>query len=125
MNALTYFLDRTKKRIVWSWQGCLDCWRTQHSFRSWVWAYIVMAIVAFVLPLTGGERALVLSLGVLVLASEAMNTAIEHTVDYISTEHHDLAGRAKDAASAAVFLTSLAAGLAWIMTLVSLWQRWG
>ncbi|MBT8460456.1 MAG: diacylglycerol kinase, partial [Boseongicola sp.] len=46
------------------------------------------------------------------------NTAVEYTVDYISTERHPLAGRAKDAASAGVFLTAIAAGVAWAVVLI-------
>ena len=72
------------------------------------------------LPLTAGERALILALGLLLLAVEAINTAIEYTVDYISTDQHPLAGRAKDAGSAAVFLTSIAGGVAWIVVLLRL-----
>ena len=37
-----------------------------------------------------GERALILSLGVMVLALELINTAIERTVDRISMDHDDL-----------------------------------
>lgn len=62
-----------------------------------------------------GERALILALGVLVLAAEAFNTAIERAIDYISEDQHPLAGQAKDAGSAGVFLTSIAAGLAWVV----------
>ena len=98
-----------------------DAWAHQHSFRSWVWANAVSIICVFVFPLTGGERALILALGILLLAAEAMNTAIEYTVDYISTERHPLAGRAKDAGSAAVFLTSIAAGVAWVTVLTRIW----
>lgn len=41
----------------------------------------------------------------LVLIAEAFNTAIELTVDLITSEHHPLAMYAKDAAAGAVFLT--------------------
>ncbi len=118
MKGLIEFLDRLKWRTIWSAAGIRDAWVNQHSFRSWVWANVVSAGLAFWLPLEAGERALILALGVLVLAAEAMNTAIEYTVDYISTEEHPLAGRAKDAGSAAVFLTALAAGIAWIVILI-------
>ena len=120
MNALTTFFSRLRWRLIWSWAGIRDCWVNQHSFRSWVWANLVSAAAALILPLSFAETALILSLGVMVLAAEAMNTAIEYTVDYISTERHELAGRAKDAGSAGVFLTSLAAGAAWIVVLVRL-----
>lgn len=117
MKAFAYFLDRLRWRIVWSWAGLRDAWTHQHSFRSWVWANALSLALALALPLSGGERALILALGLLVMAAEAINTAIEYTVDYISTERHPLAGRAKDAGSAGVFLAALAAGVAWIAIL--------
>ena len=117
MGAFKDFLGRLKWRIVWSWAGVRDAWLQQSSFRTWVWANVVSVLAAFILPLTGGERALILALGVILLAVELLNTAIEYTVDYISTEKHPLAGRAKDAGSAAVFLTSVAGAVAWVMIL--------
>ncbi len=114
------FIERLRLRIVWSWNGIADAYVKQPSFRQWVWAYLATLVLAFVLPLTAGERGLVLSLGLLVLATEAMNTAVEYTVDYISAERHPLAGRAKDAASAAVFLSAIAAGVAWLFVLARL-----
>ena len=121
MKSIAAFFARLRLRFIWSWNGVRDAWVEQHSFRSWVWANAVSAALALALPLTGGERALILALGVLVLAAEAFNTAIEYTVDYISTERHPLAGRAKDAGSAGVFLTAIAAGVAWLAVLTRLW----
>lgn len=120
MKSVAEFFDRLKWRLIWSWAGVRDAWVHQPSFRSWVWANLVSIAFALWLPLSGGERALILALGVLVLAAEALNTAIEYTVDYISTERHPLAGRAKDAASAGVFLRAIAAGVAWVVVLVRL-----
>lgn len=120
MKAIAYFFDRLKWRLVWSLAGLRDAWVHQHSFRSWVWVNVISISLALWLPLTSGERALILSLGILLLAAEAMNTAIEYTVDYISTEQHPLAGRAKDAGSAAVFLTAIAGGVAWLVVFVRL-----
>lgn len=117
---MIYFLKRLKLRMIWSWAGCRDAWKNEHSFRSWVWANLVSGALAFVLPLDTGARALILALGLLVLAAELFNTAIERAVDYISTDQHPLAGQAKDAGSAGVFVTSLAAGLAWVVVLVGL-----
>ena len=121
MKSLIAFIDRTKWRLVWSWNGLADNWKTQPSFRSWIWANIVSIALAFGLPLSGMERTLIIVLGILVVAVEALNTAIEHAIDYISTEQHPLAGRAKDAASAGVFLTAIAAGVVWASALIGLW----
>jgi diacylglycerol kinase (ATP) len=93
-------------------------WQSEHSFRSWVWANLISAALALALPLMSVERALILALGLLVLAAELLNTAIEDAVDYISTDEHPLAKRAKDAGSAGVAVTSIAAGVAWLVILI-------
>ncbi|KIC13376.1 diacylglycerol kinase [Leisingera sp. ANG-Vp] len=117
---MKYFLNQLKWRTLWSWAGCRDAWTNEHSFRTWVWANLASAALALWLPLEAGERALILALGILVLAAELMNTAIERTVDYISKDHHELARRAKDAGSAGVALTAVAAGVAWIVVVAGL-----
>ncbi len=117
---MLYFFKRLRLRLIWSWRGLRQTWGTEHSFRTWVWANLVSALMALTLPISLSERALILSLGVLVLAFELINTAIEHTVDYISQDQHPLAAKAKDAGSAGVFVASLAAGLAWVVVLIGL-----
>lgn len=111
------FITHLRNRCIWSWHGWLDSWRTEASFRSWIWANLASAALAFYLPLDSGERALILALGVLVLAMELMNSAIERVVDYISLEQHEMAKKAKDAGSAAVAVTAIAAGIAWVVVL--------
>lgn len=111
------FFKRLKWRIVWSSAGLRDTWVSEHSFRSWVWANVVSAALALWL-LEGAELALILALGILVLAVELINTAIERTVDLISLEKSDLARMAKDAGSAGVMVSAIAAGVAWIVVLV-------
>lgn len=53
---------------------------------------------------------------------ELLNTAIESAVDRIGAQWHELAGRAKDLASAAVLLALLLCLGVW---LAALWQRFG
>lgn len=47
----------------------------------------------------------------LVLSAEAMNSAVERLVDFISPGHHEKAGEIKDIAAGAVLLTAAAAAL--------------
>lgn len=115
---MLYFLHRLRLRVIWSWAGCVEVWRNEYSFRSWVWANLVSAALAFALPLTGAERALILALGVLVMAFELVNSAIERVVDDIGTDQRELAKQAKDAGSAAVAVAAIAAGIAWVVVLV-------
>lgn len=110
--------SRFKKRAIWSWNGWIWCWRNEPSLHQWVWANVVSAGFAIFLDLSGGERALILALGILILAAELMNTGIEKAVDYISYDNHELARIAKDTASGAVAVTAVAAGVAWLAILI-------
>ena len=110
--------QRFWKRVIWSWHGWADTWRTEKSLHQWVVVNVVSAGFALWLDLSGGERALILALGILILAAELMNTAMETAIDYISEEQHPLAKKAKDAGSAAVAITGIAGGVAWIAVLV-------
>jgi diacylglycerol kinase (ATP) len=108
---------RFRNTVRWSWQGLRATWSREASFRQWSIVNLVSASLAFALPLAPGERALILALGLLVLAAELLNTAIEEAVDYISEADNPRAGRAKDAGSAAVAVTAVAGGIAWLVIL--------
>jgi diacylglycerol kinase (ATP) len=111
-------LSRLGNTARWSWQGWRSTWAREKSLRQWALLNLGSVTLAFVLDLTPGERALVIALGLMVLVMELVNTAIEETVDYISTDHDPRAGRAKDAGSAAVAVTAIAAGVAWLIILI-------
>lgn len=111
-------IRRIGNTFRWSWAGWCSAWRSEKSLRQWVLVNVLSAALAFALALTPGERALILSLGLMVLAMELVNTAIEETVDYISEAQDARAGRAKDAGSAAVALAAIAGGVAWVVVLV-------
>jgi diacylglycerol kinase (ATP) len=112
---------RFANTCIWSWTGWRAAWATEKSLRQWTLANAISAFFALSLPLGLAERALILALGILVLAAELMNTAIETVVNHLSPGHHVLAAKAKDCASAAVALTALAAGVVWG---VVLWDQW-
>ena len=87
---------------------------------QWIVAKAIFGILALVLPLSGAERGMLLMGGIIVLAAECMNTAIERVVDDIITEKRDAARHAKDCGSAAVAVTAIAVGVAWVCVLVDL-----
>ena len=79
-----------------------------------------MTPVAFFIDVTHVERILlVISLLLIVLITELLNTAIEKLCDHVSAiDIHLLIGRAKDIGSAAVFVSLVLACFTWISTLV-------
>lgn len=111
---------RFANTCLWSWAGWRAAWASEKTLRQWTLANALSAALALWLPLSAGERALILALGLLVLAAELMNTAIETVVNQLSPDWHPLAGKAKDCGSAAVALTALAAGVAWVCLIAGL-----
>ena len=113
-------LRRIKQRAIWSWAGFAHVYRTEGSLMQWLVANVISGALAIALPLSTAETALLLMGGVMVLAAECVNTAIERVVDDISTEIRDAARHAKDCGSAAVAVTAVAVGVAWVVILIGL-----
>lgn len=109
---------RLANTVIWSWAGWRAAWGSERTLRQWTLVNLCSAALALVLDLTPGERALILALGLVLLAAELMNTAVEELTDYISTQIHPRARKAKDCGSAAVALTALAGGVAWVVILI-------
>ncbi len=108
---------RVRNRAIWSWEGFRHVLATEGSLHQWLCANAVSAPLAVLLPLMPGERAAILMGGVMVLALECLNTAIERVVDDLSEARRPRAKQAKDAGSAAVALAGIAVGLAWTSVL--------
>jgi diacylglycerol kinase (ATP) len=104
-------------RVVWSLDGWRNIWQTEPSLKQWIVANCISTPLAIYLPLSAAETAIIVMGGIMVLAAECMNTAIERVVDDISMERRDLAKQAKDAGSAAVAVTAISVGAAWVTIL--------
>ncbi len=111
---------RILKAAVWSMQGLRAAWLHESSFRLEVYLLIVLAPLALWLGQTPLERVLLIGSCLLVLAAELLNSAIEAVIERYGPEHHELAGRAKDMGSAAVFVLMMNVLLCWGLIL---WPR--
>ena len=108
---------RILKATVWSLQGLRAAWMHESSFRLEVYLLLVMAPLAVWLGQTGLERAVMIGSCLLVLAAELLNSAVEAVIERYGPEHHELAGRAKDMGSAAVFVLMMNVLLCWALIL--------
>ena len=117
-------LPRRPGRILlatkWSLQGLRAAWLHESSFRLEVYMLAIMGPLALWLGADGIERALLLGSCLMVLVAELLNSAIEAVIERYGGEHHELAGRAKDMGSAAVFVTMMNVLLTWGLVL---WPR--
>ena len=109
------------KRLInatrYSLRGLSAGLRTQAALRYEVYVLAVAVPAGWRLGQGGVERALLIGSCLLVIVVELVNSAIESVVDRIGREPHELSGRAKDLASAAVFCSILLAAAVWIMVL--------
>lgn len=113
--------SRIFKATIWSMQGLRAAWLHESSFRLEVYLLVVLGPLAVWLGRTGVERALLLGSCLLVLAIELLNSAIEAVIERYGPEFHELAGRAKDMGSAAVFMVMMNVLLVWGLILVPRW----
>src|SRR4030067_1418956 len=86
-------------------QGLRAAWQHEDAFRQEVLIAVIAIPAALLLPASLVGKILMISSILLVLIVELINSALEATVDHTSLERHPLATRAKDIASAAVFLS--------------------
>ena len=123
MRLILRELIKIKNRTVWSWYGFSHVAKTEGSLWQWIIANIISGSLTFFLPITFTQQAIVLAGGILILAAECLNTAIERIVDDISIKQRPAAKHAKDAGSAAVAITAIATGVAWLVIIVDLLSR--
>jgi diacylglycerol kinase (ATP) len=108
------------KALQWSLKGLAATWRFEASFRLEVYLFAIFFPLGLWLGRGAVEKAMLVGSLFLVLAAEIFNSAIEAVVDKTTPEFHELAGRAKDMGSAAVFLLMLNVLVCWTLIL---WQR--
>lgn len=104
--------------ITWSLSGLAATWRLESSFRLEVYLFALLAPLGLWLGESGVERAILVGSLMLVLIVEVVNSAVEAVVDRFGEEWHELAKRAKDMGSAAVFLCDLNVLLCWGLILL-------
>jgi diacylglycerol kinase (ATP) len=103
--------------VVTGWSGRVRCafrglelvFRSQDSARIQLLAAIAVVLLGLALRLSAAELCALVLAGAVVLATEAVNTAIELAVDLASPGYNVVAGRAKDAAAGAVLIAAFGA----------------
>lgn len=90
-------------------QGIVYLLKTQWNARIHLLATLVVLVVGLWLGISRIEWAIIVLTCSLVMSIEAINTAIEASVDLSSPEIHPLAKTAKDVGAAAVLITAIAA----------------
>ncbi|MBX9676372.1 MAG: diacylglycerol kinase [Methylotenera sp.] len=110
-------LRRLLNAFGYSVDGFKAAYKHEDAFRQEVLLSIILTPLAFYLGNSAIEIALMIASVLLVLIVELLNSAIEAVVDRVSIERHELAKRAKDIGSAAVFIALLIMVVVWCLIL--------
>jgi len=106
------------KNTTYAISGLVDITKHESSFKLQILLFIVMGVVAWLLPISFTYAAILnISLFIPIMA-EITNSAIERVVDLVTLEYHELAKRAKDAGAALVFVSLLTTGAIWLSVLL-------
>jgi undecaprenol kinase len=89
--------------------------KNERSFKLILMAILAALFLGVIFNVSSYEWLMLFVIIALIIGTELINTAIEATIDLVTTEHHPLAKIAKDAGSGAVFVYSI---IAFIMGLV-------
>jgi len=111
-------LGRIYRAMRCSILGFKAAFTYEAAFRQELLLVAVMVPAGLWLGNSGVDRALLVSSLFLVLIVEVLNSAVEAVVDRIGSERHELAGRAKDLGSAAVFLALSNVAVVWLLVLL-------
>lgn len=91
----------------------------EKAFRTDLAIFLICVCIAVFLPrLSWCERALMIYVVFFPLVAELTNTAIEKTVDRISTDYHRLSGLVKDIGSTLVAASFVGAGICWLVIMI-------
>ncbi len=108
-SGLTRLIEATGHSI----RGLKACWQHEAAFRLDVILGLILFTLSFFLAESTTQLLALIAPLFLLLIVELLNSAIEATVDRIGREQHEMSGRAKDIASAAVMLCLFLIAATW------------
>ena len=108
---------RIFRAFFYSMAGLKSAFVHEAAFRQDVMLGIVLVPLSLWLPFEPMTKVLLNVIWLLLLVTELLNSAIEAIVDMTSPGYHELAKRAKDMGSAAVFIMLTALTIAWVVAL--------
>lgn len=111
------------RSVGFALDGFWEAIKHEPSFREDLIFVAILVPLAITLPINAVSTAVMIASLFLIIIAELLNSALEWTVDDISLEKRPLAKRAKDMASAAVFLSYLNCLTVWGLIIYANWDR--
>lgn len=99
------------KSFQFAFRGIWDTFRSERNFRIQLVVALIVVALGIVLDISITEWFICLLFISIVISLELVNTALEACVDLVTKEYEPMAKKAKDAAAAAVLVSSIISGI--------------
>jgi diacylglycerol kinase (ATP) len=109
-------------RLGHAWAGIRLVWRREKTFRTHCRFALAALAVAAALRVAPVWWALIILCIALIVALEALNSALEYLIDRLHPGIHDEIRCAKDAAAGAILLASLGTAIIGALMLLDWWH---
>lgn len=96
-------------------QGCVHLFGTERNAKIHLVIFALVVTAGFYFEIDRIEWMIILLASGAVIAAEALNTAIEGTIDIVHPQHGEKAGKIKDISAGAVLIVTCAAVVAGII----------
>lgn len=123
MEEINNFFIKLFKSFGYAFKGIALLFNTQNNAKIHLLVGTFVIILGFLFQLLWYEWALIVFAIGFVLASEAINTALEFLVDMISPTYQPKAGQVKDLAAGAVLLAATTALIIGLLVFVPKFMR--
>lgn len=97
-----------------SMRGFVEVAKNERPMQVELVCFVIFTAILIFLDLSFGYKLILFVSLFLPIFAELINSAIERTVDLVTLEYHELAGAAKDAASAGVLVSLVVTSIIWI-----------
>ncbi|MFI3281186.1 MAG: diacylglycerol kinase family protein [Rikenellaceae bacterium] len=111
MKSDKFSLRKRANSFRYAWQGIVALVRDEHNARIHLFAAVAAIVVGFALQISSMEWIAIVGCIAIVIATEAMNSAVEALCDKVSPEKHELIKKSKDCGAAAALIVSIAAAI--------------
>ncbi|MDP4576490.1 MAG: diacylglycerol kinase [Burkholderiaceae bacterium] len=108
---------RLVSALVYSIEGFGAAWNSEEAIKVEILLLPLLVGLSLYLEPEGLARAMLIGVLLMVVVVELLNTAIEKTIDRISTEQNPLSKKVKDMGSAAVLGAIINAVTVWTLVL--------
>ena len=109
---------KRKNKFSVALNGLICVFKEESSFKYQFVLFILTIILGFICKLNFIEWVLVVLMATLVFTFEILNTAIENTIDLVSPEYNELAGKVKDISAGAVLVCAMGAVIIGILIFI-------